>query len=81
MHVTQIHRAWRGGLRLMSALAVHNRGLEFLMSPVVDGRTTTSERVVLEAQVCGMRELASCSCFRRSSNGPCSAASRFHGSA
>ena len=28
-HVTQIHRAYLGGLRLMTALAVHNRGLEY----------------------------------------------------
>jgi microsomal dipeptidase-like Zn-dependent dipeptidase len=57
MHVTQIHRAWQGGLRLMVALAVHNRGVEFLVSPPRDMPPTT-DREVLEAQVCGMRRLA-----------------------
>jgi microsomal dipeptidase-like Zn-dependent dipeptidase len=57
MHVTQIHRAWQGGLRLMVAIAVHNEGVEFLASPARD-RPPTTEREVLEAQVCGMRRLA-----------------------
>jgi microsomal dipeptidase-like Zn-dependent dipeptidase len=57
MHVTQIHRAWQGGLRLMVALAVHNQGVEFLMSPPQES-PPTSDREVLEAQVCGMRRLA-----------------------
>ena len=57
MHVTQIHRAWQGGLRLMVALAVHNRGAEFLASPPRDEAPTT-DREALEAQVCGMRRLA-----------------------
>lgn len=57
MHVTQIHRAWQGGLRLMSAVAVHNEGAEFLASPVRDA-PPSSERETLDAQVCGMRRLA-----------------------
>jgi microsomal dipeptidase-like Zn-dependent dipeptidase len=57
MHVTQLHRAWQGGLRLMVALAVHNRGVEFLVSPPRDA-APTSDRDALEAQVCGMRRLA-----------------------
>ena len=59
MHITQVHRAWEGGLRLMTAIAVHNQGAEFVMSPLVGGRTNpTRERAVLDAQVCGMRQLA-----------------------
>ena len=57
MHVTQLHRAWQGGLRLMVAHAVHNEGVEFLTSPGRDTQPST-EREVLEAQVCGMRRLA-----------------------
>jgi len=57
MHVTQMHRAWQGGLRLMVALGVHNEGVEYLVSPPGAGNGTT-DREVLEAQVCGMRRLA-----------------------
>lgn len=57
MHVTQIHRAWQGGLRLMVALAVHNQGVEYLTSPRRDA-PPSSDREALEAQVCGMRRLA-----------------------
>lgn len=57
MHVTQIHRAWHGGLRLMVAIAVHNEGAEFLASRA-DGAPPSTEREVLDAQVCGMRRLA-----------------------
>jgi microsomal dipeptidase-like Zn-dependent dipeptidase len=57
MHVTQIHRAWQGGLRLMVAVAVHNEGVEYLASPPGDA-PPTPEREVLDAQVCGMRRLA-----------------------
>jgi microsomal dipeptidase-like Zn-dependent dipeptidase len=59
MHITQVHRAWEGGLRLMTAIAVHNQGVEFLASPLVGGRVNPSrDRAVLDAQVCGMRQLA-----------------------
>ncbi|BCS31377.1 hypothetical protein TBR22_A05770 [Luteitalea sp. TBR-22] len=59
MHVTQIHRAWKGGLRLMTAIAVHNKGVEFIMSRLVNGRVAlSSDRDELEAQVCGMSQLA-----------------------
>lgn len=57
MHVTQIRRAWQGGLRLMVALAVHNEGVEYLSSPPREDRPST-DRQALEAQVCGMRRLA-----------------------
>lgn len=57
MHVTQMHRAWQGGLRLMVALAIHNRAAEYLASPVRD-TPPSSDREALEAQVCGMRRLA-----------------------
>ena len=57
-HITQIRRAWEGGLRLMMALAIHNQGVEYLMSPIKHGGVvTTSDRQVLDAQVCGIRQL------------------------
>ncbi|AKU99177.1 Sphingolipid ceramide N-deacylase [Labilithrix luteola] len=62
-HVTQIHRAYLGGLRLVSALAVHNRGLEYGMGYVVcgsDGKPTvdtTADLDVVRAHVQVMREL------------------------
>ena len=56
MHVTQMHRAWQGGLRLMAAIAVHNRGVEYLVSPPRD-TPPSSDREALEAQVCAMRRL------------------------
>jgi microsomal dipeptidase-like Zn-dependent dipeptidase len=63
MHITQIHRAWEGGLRLMTAFAVHNRAVEYLVSPVKDGKIYPSEeRDVVEAQLCGIRRLASLNC-------------------
>ena len=59
MHVTQIHRAWMGGLRLMVAIAVHNQGVEFLTAKLEGNRVDLStERQVLDAQVCGMRQMA-----------------------
>ena len=59
MHITQIQRAWMGGLRLMVAIAVHNQGVEFLTARIRDGKLKlSSEREVLEAQVCGMRQIA-----------------------
>ncbi len=63
-HITQIHRAYLGGLRLMTAMAVHNQGLEYGMGwvtcssrglPTVD---TTADLDVVRAQVQAMRELA-----------------------
>ena len=57
MHVTQLHRAWQGGLRLMVALAIHNRGAEYLASPPRETPPST-DREALDAQVCGMRRLA-----------------------
>jgi microsomal dipeptidase-like Zn-dependent dipeptidase len=57
MHITQIHRAWEGGLRLMVAIAVNNKGVEFLMSkPSIT--SLTPDRDVLGAQVCGITQLA-----------------------
>ena len=63
-HITQIHRAYLGGLRLMSALAVHNRGIEYGMgwvrcgeggNPTVD---TTPDWTVIRAHVRAMKQLA-----------------------
>ena len=63
-HVTQIHRAYLGGLRLMSAMAVHNQGLEYGMgwvrcgdhgAPTVD---TTPDWEIIRAHVRAMRQLA-----------------------
>jgi microsomal dipeptidase-like Zn-dependent dipeptidase len=39
MHITEIHRAWEGGLRLMSSLAVSNEALEHVTGAVVDRAT------------------------------------------
>src|SRR5262249_44634521 len=63
-HITQMHRAYLGGLRLMTALAIHNRGLEYgvgwgTCSP--EGNPTgetTSELDVVRAHAEAMRELA-----------------------
>jgi microsomal dipeptidase-like Zn-dependent dipeptidase len=57
MHVTQVHRAWQGGLRLMVALAVNNQGVEYLAAPPRDTPPST-DRETLEAQVCAVRRLA-----------------------
>ena len=56
MHITQIHRAWEGGLRLMVALVIDNKGVEFFMSPS-SIRTLVPDTVVLKAQICGMRQM------------------------
>jgi len=60
MHITQIHRAWKGGLRLMTVLAVQNLGAEYLTAKAGgDGEIhPSSERAILEAQVCAVRQLA-----------------------
>ena len=63
-HVTAIHRAYLGGLRLISAMALHNRGLEYGVgwvrcgeegNPTVD---TTPDWTVIRAHVQAMRQLA-----------------------
>ena len=63
-HISAIHRAYLGGLRLMSALAIHNRGLEYGVgwvrcgdegNPTVD---TTPDWTVIRAHVQAMRQLA-----------------------
>jgi microsomal dipeptidase-like Zn-dependent dipeptidase len=63
-HITQIYRAYLGGMRLMSAMAVHNQGLEYGMGwvrcndrglPTVD---TTPDWTVIKAHVRAMRQLA-----------------------
>lgn len=61
MHVTQIRRNYDGGLRLLVAIATHNRGAEYLASKVKSDGTIgppTDDRSVVEAIVCGMRQLA-----------------------
>jgi microsomal dipeptidase-like Zn-dependent dipeptidase len=59
MHITQIHRAWEGGLRLMTVLAVQNVGAEYLTARVGgDGEIhPNTERAILEAQICAVRQL------------------------
>jgi microsomal dipeptidase-like Zn-dependent dipeptidase len=63
-HISQIHRAYLGGLRLLSAMAVHNKGLEYGMGwtlcgedgkPTVD---TTDDLTMVRAHVRAMRQLA-----------------------
>jgi microsomal dipeptidase-like Zn-dependent dipeptidase len=63
-HITAIHRAYLGGLRLMSAMAIHNRGLEYGVgwvrcgengNPTID---TTPDWTVIRAHVQAMRQLA-----------------------
>ena len=39
MHITEIRRAWEGGLRLMSSLAVSNEALEHVTGEIVDRET------------------------------------------
>src|SRR6185437_9520356 len=59
MHITQIRRNYDGGLRLLVALAVHNRGAEYLASKAKHGGIEPStEREVVYAQVRAIRELA-----------------------
>lgn len=59
MHITQIHRAWEGGLRLMVAIAVHNLGVEYLFAKPHSGEVNPStERQVLDAQICGVKAMA-----------------------
>lgn len=63
-HITQIYRAYLGGLRLMSALALQNEGLEYGVgwvrcsedgNPTVD---TTPDMNIIRAHVEVMKELA-----------------------
>lgn len=69
-HITELHRAWEGGLRLFSSLAVSNEALEYMVSNVqrrgggapgglADNEVPlTPERAVIEAHVAAMRQLA-----------------------
>ncbi len=41
MHITEIHRAWEGGLRLMSSLAVSNATLEHVTGMMINSTTGT----------------------------------------
>jgi microsomal dipeptidase-like Zn-dependent dipeptidase len=60
-HITQIRRAYDGGLRLMSALAVTSDIAEFLLSPVPGSRRPPRPQDidVIRAHICAMRQLAS----------------------
>lgn len=61
MHITQIRRNYDGGLRLLVAIATHNRGAEYLASRLNAQKSIdppTEDCKVVEAVVCGMRELA-----------------------
>jgi len=63
-HITQLYRAYLGGLRLMTALALQNEGLEYGSGWVIcsdDGDPTvdtSSDMAVIRAHVEVMRELA-----------------------
>lgn len=60
MHITQIRRNYDGGLRLLLAIATHNRGAEYLASRVNKDKSIdppTTDRKAVEAMLCGMREL------------------------
>jgi microsomal dipeptidase-like Zn-dependent dipeptidase len=63
-HVTQLHRAYLGGLRLLSALALQDEGLEYGVGWVTCGSNgaptvdTTIDIAVVRAHVEAMRELA-----------------------
>jgi len=67
-HITGFRRAFDGGLRVTSALAVTSRTMEFMMGhlhndTIYDGFATarvalTPTRELLEAHVCGMKQLA-----------------------
>jgi len=59
MHITQIHRNYEGGLRLMVGLATDNLGAEYLTSHAEDGHVKTVRAwKSLEAQICGMLRMA-----------------------
>ena len=60
MHITQIHRAWEAGLRLMTVLAVQNLGAEYVTAKPGDNGEIdpSSEQAILEAQICAVRQLA-----------------------
>ena len=71
MNIWEIHRAWEGGLRLVSSLAINSSTIDFGMgtpvpgttegagAPTADNRVTVaSDRNVVMAQVETMRELA-----------------------
>ncbi len=63
-HVTQIKRAYEGGLRLVSALAHNSEIAEFFMARALQDNKgnwdvePTPELALLKAHVCGMRQLA-----------------------
>ena len=62
MHITQIRRNYEGGLRLMVAIATHNRGAEYLTAKVESDGTVappTNDREVVEAEIAEMRRVAS----------------------
>jgi microsomal dipeptidase-like Zn-dependent dipeptidase len=39
MHITEVHRAWEGGLRLMSSLAMSNQAMEHMTGKIIDRDT------------------------------------------
>ena len=55
MHITWIRRAYEGGLRLMSALVVHNDLLQNQLGP--PGGGAALDRTMIENQVAAMRRL------------------------
>jgi microsomal dipeptidase-like Zn-dependent dipeptidase len=59
MHVTMIHRAYEGGLRLLVALATDNKAAQFLTGRVDRGHMVLiGEKESMEAQLRGMKRLA-----------------------
>jgi microsomal dipeptidase-like Zn-dependent dipeptidase len=59
MHITMIHRAYQGGLRLLVALATDNKAAQFLTGRVQHGHMVLiGEQESMEAQLCGMKRRA-----------------------
>ena len=59
MHITQIHRNYLGGLRLMVALTTDNAGPEYITGKVVDGHVPlVKEQDSMEAQIAGIMQMA-----------------------
>jgi microsomal dipeptidase-like Zn-dependent dipeptidase len=59
MHITQIHRAWEGGLRLMVQLGVNNKAVDYVASKVDSKRQISliPDSQILKAQLEETRKL------------------------
>ena len=59
MHITQIHRNYEGGLRILVGLVTDNLGAEYLTSRAIHSHVeTVPAQHSLEAQICGMLLMA-----------------------